>query len=105
MAFISRPRRRELEQHGPPRFRAHREILVDPKDGNIVYACAPESCGAIATSAASTRQQTRQDLEQNPEGQQCFHRLLDDFDEFAGLKTLFAGMWISSQGLDFPLWR
>ena len=35
------------------------KILVDPKNGNIVYACAPPGiCGTTTTSAASTRPPT-----------------------------------------------
>ena len=35
------------------------KILVDPEDGNTVYACATgHACGTTATSAASTRPPT-----------------------------------------------
>jgi len=43
---------------GLPRSERIVRILVHPKNGNVVYACVPESCGATAPTAGSTGRAT-----------------------------------------------
>ena len=83
------------------------KILVDPKDGNTVYACvAGQTMERQRRPRRLQDHRRRQDLDQDPEGRESLHRLFDDVHELRAIRKHFRGhVGFPAQRLDVPLRR
>src|SRR5207245_5176017 len=99
--------RRQLDQHGAAKFRAHRENYHRSEEQR--HGLRLRARKIVERQRGSRRLQDDrrwQELEQDSEGRESLDGLLDDLHEFARSENAFRGhVGLPAEGLDFPVGR